>query len=183
MASARLSNQTSSLLREIFKTAKTSPNSSIDFFTELVFDNLPPLVKSDLRKNGGKDELLRLVYYSRQRGFVNVDNSLTTKGHKRLLNLDFERISLDDSWDGKWRIVIFDIPQEHNSDRDKIRRLIKSVGFIQLQQSVWFHPMPTEDKVKEIQNAYDSATEIIYLEVNSISTSRNLLAEYRAAVR
>lgn len=146
----------------------------------MVFDNLPPILKSDLRKNGGKDELLRLVYYARQRNFLTTANELTPKGHKKLLKLDFEIIPLDDSWDGKWRIVIFDIPESSNTDRDRIRRLIKDIGFLQLQQSVWFHPMPCEDKIKDIQEAYDSASDIIYLEVSSISSTRDLMAEYKA---
>ncbi len=32
-------------------------------------------------------------------------------------------------WDGKWRMVIFDIPEEARSERDRLRSLLKKNGF------------------------------------------------------
>lgn len=40
-------------------------------------------------------------------------------------------------WDGKWRIVIFDIPEERRIIRNLFRRNLKKWGFKQLQKSVW----------------------------------------------
>lgn len=43
-------------------------------------------------------------------------------------------------WDGKWRIVIFDIPEAARLHRDKLRWLLKRNGFMLLQASVFISP-------------------------------------------
>lgn len=45
-------------------------------------------------------------------------------------------------WDGKWRVLIFDIPEKTRGRRDFLRRRLKELGFKQLQQSVWITPWP-----------------------------------------
>jgi len=53
------------------------------------------------------------------------------------------------SWDGKWRIIIFDIPEATRKDRNFLRKQLKWLGFFELQKSVWIFPY--EIKV-ELQN-------------------------------
>src|SRR3989344_4076427 len=43
-------------------------------------------------------------------------------------------------WDGKWRIIIFDIPQELHRERNILRRRLRSMGFYMLQKSVFIFP-------------------------------------------
>lgn len=45
-------------------------------------------------------------------------------------------------WDGKWRMVIFDIPENAHKYRDRLRNLLKGLGFKYLQGSVWISPYP-----------------------------------------
>ena len=45
-------------------------------------------------------------------------------------------------WDGKWRLVIFDIPEESAPQRDLLRRLLKKNDFYKLQASVFISPYP-----------------------------------------
>jgi len=47
-------------------------------------------------------------------------------------------------WDGKWRLVIFDIPQELHKMRNAFRRTLKAQGFYMLQKSVFIFPYPCE---------------------------------------
>jgi DNA-binding transcriptional regulator PaaX len=48
--------------------------------------------------------------------------------------------SRKNKWDGKWRMVVFDIPEEAKKYRDKLRRLLKINGFKMLQGSVFISP-------------------------------------------
>lgn len=50
-------------------------------------------------------------------------------------------------WDKKWRIVIFDIPQEKSLARQKFRRRLKTLGFHPIQKSVYIFPYPCEEEV------------------------------------
>jgi DNA-binding transcriptional regulator PaaX len=43
----------------------------------------------------------------------------------------------EEKWDGKWRIVMFDIPEKRRLARDILRSKLKAWGFTQYQQSVW----------------------------------------------
>ena len=43
-------------------------------------------------------------------------------------------------WDGKWRMVIFDVPKEKNHRRDRLREKLKQLGFGMWQESVYISP-------------------------------------------
>lgn len=45
-----------------------------------------------------------------------------------------------EKWDGKWRLLIFDIPEKKRHKRDSFRELLNNYGFKELQRSVWVTP-------------------------------------------
>lgn len=47
-------------------------------------------------------------------------------------------------WDGYWRVVIFDIPQEQSKNRNILRRRLRWWGFHMLQKSVFVFPYACE---------------------------------------
>ncbi len=56
-------------------------------------------------------------------------------------------VNLGVKWDGKWRILIFDIPQELHNKRNRLRTKLKFLGFYMLQKSVFTFPYPCEDEL------------------------------------
>lgn len=70
---------------------------------------------------------------------------LTKKGR---LNALLQRIAQSEinkrKWDGKWRIIVWDIPESSNHHRDHLRRFVKNLGFFKLQQSVFIRPYPID---------------------------------------
>lgn len=52
-------------------------------------------------------------------------------------------------WDGKWRLVIFDIPERVRGRRDFLRKELGDLGFHPLQKSVWVTPYPLPDEFSE----------------------------------
>lgn len=50
-------------------------------------------------------------------------------------------------WDGKWRMVIFDIPEEKKEKREVFRECIKNLGLANLQKSIWIHPYECRDQI------------------------------------
>lgn len=80
-----------------------------------------------------------LIYCERQgRKLVFV---LTDEGEKEAqkIKTEMERLK-PKQWDGKWRIIIFDVPEKLRGKRDLLRRELVGFGFRQLQQSVWVYP-------------------------------------------
>lgn len=44
------------------------------------------------------------------------------------------------AWDGKWRVVLFDVPEGKRPIRDYIRGVLKRHGFQEFQRSMWVWP-------------------------------------------
>lgn len=42
-----------------------------------------------------------------------------------------------EKWDGRWRLVVWDIPEKRRQARDLLRFKLKQLGFRQWQQSIW----------------------------------------------
>ena len=51
-------------------------------------------------------------------------------------------------WDGRWRMAVFDLPEEKRGLRNELRRILKKARFGCLQGSVWITPDPM-DGVRE----------------------------------
>lgn len=60
---------------------------------------------------------------------------LTDKGKDKALWTKIRFV--DEKWDGKWRLVIWDIPEKRKLIREMLRSKLKQLGFIQFQKSVW----------------------------------------------
>lgn len=89
-----------------------------------------------------------------------VSVKLTNKGKERILkfSIDTVYIKKPKHWDGKWRILIFDIPTKpkiYNQAREALRGKIKELGFFQLQKSVWVYPYECEDEILFIAEAFE----------------------------
>ena len=50
-------------------------------------------------------------------------------------------------WDGKWRMIIFDIPHTKKSESDIFRQRLKNLGLANLQKSIWIHPFDCKDQI------------------------------------
>ncbi|HEX8974586.1 MAG TPA: hypothetical protein VF817_03820 [Patescibacteria group bacterium] len=84
---------------------------------------------------------------------------LTNKGKKRIKEFQFENLSIakPKKWDGKWRILIFDIPSRpkiNNQAREALRGKIKELEFYQMQKSVWVYPYECEDEILLIAEVF-----------------------------
>jgi DNA-binding transcriptional regulator PaaX len=59
-------------------------------------------------------------------------------------------------WDGKWRIVIFDIPERDRKFRGILREHLYLLNFFKLQQSVFISPYPFEKQILELVSIYSA---------------------------
>jgi DNA-binding transcriptional regulator PaaX len=99
---------------------------------------------------------------------------LTNKGRDRVREFSIDTIFIKKSkkWDGRWRILIFDIPTRpkiYNQAREALRAKIKELGFYQMQKSVWVYPYDFEDEILFIAEAFSVEKHI------EIITSEKLL--------
>jgi phenylacetic acid degradation operon negative regulatory protein len=50
-------------------------------------------------------------------------------------------------WDGRWRLILYDIPEAQHRVRQKLRRYLREHGFGYLQRSGWITPDPVEQEI------------------------------------
>jgi phenylacetic acid degradation operon negative regulatory protein len=68
----------------------------------------------------------------------------------RLTNLGREYLGKDEEWDGKFRLVIWDIPENKRRIRDLFRRRLKEWGFKSWQRSVWVSKKNVTEKLRNL---------------------------------
>lgn len=74
--------------------------------------------------------------------------AFTPKGRDWFLDLKFKQLRLSrKKWDKKWRIVIFDIPEQFKHARRIFRSKLKVLGFRMVQKSVFICPFPCEKEI------------------------------------
>ncbi len=74
------------------------------------------------------------VSIKKKRGRIEI--KLTSKGKRKINSLNFWDLKLEKEkkWDGKWRIIIFDIPKKMDRVREIFRLKLRELGFYQLQK-------------------------------------------------
>ncbi len=81
---------------------------------------------------------------------------ISDEGKKKLLFFDLEKLRpAKGEWDGKWRMVFFDVAEVDRKKRDLLRKYLKKLGLYQMQESVWVGPYPCEEEVAYIREILD----------------------------
>lgn len=91
---------------------------------------------------------------------------ITPKGESYLDDV-LDILKSKESWDKKWRLVMFEIPEKNRALRDKLRRELTNMGLGLLQSSVWISPTEIKDKVNQINLKLEANQQIKYFEVQS----------------
>lgn len=95
---------------------------------------------------------------------------ITKKGEVRLRAFDIDLIEIKKpkKWDGKWRLVMFDIPMRFTKGREALRYHLKELGFFQFQKSAWIYPYPCEDEIIFVADFHGVGKYVEILTVESI---------------
>src|SRR3989344_2995284 len=113
-----------------------------------------------------RERLIRQGLLVYQNGLLH----LTSKGEavlRRMEMYDFA-INKPNSWDKKWRVLIFDIPEQKKVLRNKIRLTLSTIGFVRLQQSVWLYPYDCEDFIVLLKTEFHIGKDLLYLIVDTL---------------
>lgn len=95
---------------------------------------------------------------------------LTKEGKQKLNNIAIECESslVSTSWDGYWRIILLDIPEERKNKREALRYLLKKAGFVCVKNSVWISMYPYEHLFTNIKKDLNLTTEMMILVTDKI---------------
>lgn len=123
------------------------------------------------------------LYYLQNRGYIQRENKkykLTTKGRRCLSEAAIWQLTIPSppKWDGKWRLVLFDIPVDKRKRRDAFRRRIKELGLVLYQHSVWAYPYPLEEIVSQVSSFYFLSKHTSFITAEKLTGEEKLLKHF-----
>jgi len=103
---------------------------------------------------------------------------LTEKGRMQAKRLKLFGDSIEfkkpKKWDGKWRIVLFDIPEKDRPFRDILRSHLRQLKFLKLQHSVFVSPYPFEKAILELSYLYSAQEYVRVITALGIDNEKKL---------
>ncbi len=130
--------------------------------------------------------------YLKQKGYVSVKQQardeqafvLTSKGRRRaqllFLRQRIAKMKRPPRWDRKWRMILFDIPAGERMKRNAFRSLIRRLGAVMLQKSVWIYPFDCSEEVILLREFFRlSERELRLVIANDIGTDRALRKHFK----
>lgn len=91
--------------------------------------------------------------------------TLTEKGRKKIILYNFDQmvISKPNTWDKKWRIITFDIPEKFKKARNALREKLKDLGFLKYQKSIFIYPYECKNEIDFVIEFFDIRPHIRYI--------------------
>ena len=121
----------------------------------------------------------RLINYREDNQGV-VSLVLTEKGRRLALryNPDHLAIKTPENWDKKWRLVMFDIPENKRGARDALRLKLKELGFKELQHSVFVYPYECANEINFVVEFFEVRPHVHLATVESLTNEADLLLKF-----
>ena len=180
-----------------FKKAVIISEQILLYFIDFIRATNPQVVKTwkydipireyDRFREKNKTKFSREMYRLKQAGIIKEYLKgkehfikLTKKGKKRLKHYSISALEIErpKKWDGKWRLVIFDIPDDKRVVRDLLRRKLENLGFFKLQESVYVFPFECAAPISYLKRAYFISPYVQYILADRIETEVDLVKKF-----
>ncbi len=106
---------------------------------------------------------------------------ITDTGMDEFKRKEFSRYKLipKKHWDGKWRVVCFDIPEKRSGVRRAVQRKLSLLGFYPLQNSVFVSPHPCTELVELAHKIFRLQKHLRIMTVTQIDNEQTLLSHFK----
>ena len=177
---------------EIIKlTTKEILLTLCDFTAKVFFEQnsfYRQLTKEYLQnREADRIDFSRKIYYLKRQGYIKtfIQNKkryveLTRKGRTKLKTVSIEKIIIKrpKKWDGKLRVVIFDLPKKFNREREIFREKLKNLFFVRIQKSVYMHPFKCTAEISEIVQRLGIRDYVLVMISDAIQSERKIIEEF-----
>jgi DNA-binding transcriptional regulator PaaX len=101
---------------------------------------------------------------------------LSEEGKKRAVSFNINNIEIKkpNKWDGKWRFILFDVPERKRYIRNGLRFHLKTIGFFEYQKSVFTHPYDCKDEIDYIIEFYEAREFVRYVVAEGVDNELHL---------
>jgi hypothetical protein len=89
---------------------------------------------------------------------------ITKFGEQKILKHALEHFEIKKPrfWDGRWRLIIYDVPRKKKYFQDLFRRTIKKLGLYRLQHSVYLTPFDCKKQIDLLKSYFGVKEEVLY---------------------
>ena len=123
-------------------------------------------------------ELERKEFLERKRGDLKSVVRLTSRGRLKALGGREPTERWYRPWDGRWRLVLFDVPEEERNLRWRLRKFLRKNHFGCLQKSAWVSPDSVEPFENELRGFARNAKVMTFFEGHAcLGENSALIAE------
>ncbi|MEK7137983.1 MAG: hypothetical protein AAB787_00595 [Patescibacteria group bacterium] len=146
-------------------------------FSEIYFKDRNKKVVYERARKLRELEKKKLVSFKELRnGEVRIKLTHRGKILVRQYNLENIRLNKPKKWDGKWHILMYDIPSTKRKESDAFRYKVKQLGLYQLQKSVWVAPYDFMPEIEFIATIFeiDINKHIFHLVAKEIPKEREI---------
>jgi len=153
-----------------------------------VLGAIAKLQKSRQKNNRLKYSINSSITRLKEKGLVEVVEingkkiaRITQKGESKLDFLDKHnyKFKIPRKWDGRWRVVIFDIKESRKKVREQLRTTLTQVGFIKLQKSAWIYPYNCEDLVSLLKADFKLGKDVLYMIVEKLENDYHFIKAFK----
>lgn len=150
--------------------------------------NAVQLFKYFLPKNSvDRSRIKKSVTRLERGGFIELKGGekglfiLTQKGREKAMRyaIDQMKIVSQKTWDKKWRLVMFDVPEEKKQARRAINFALKKLGCVQYQKSVFVTPFPCKKEVDFIGECFGVREHIRIVVANNLEGENSLRGAFK----
>jgi len=130
-------------------------------------------LKRKYQKEKSKQQFSQLVYYLKKKGYIKIKNleqkkavMLTPKGTEKVLRTKFKSDKKQKRKDGRWQMIIFDIPEEKRFLRSVLRERLQLLKYKMLQRSVWVCPYDVQKEIEFVlkEHSLDQYVKLFLIE-------------------
>ena len=123
-----------------------------------------------------------------KRGFIALTKTedgwvikILKRGRAKYKQIEISNLKLPEagSWDGKWRLYTFDIPEKYRSARNLMRKKMKELGLFNIQRSVLAYPYDCRKELQMIADYYRLGKYATFIETHSIDIDKELRKDFR----
>jgi|SRR3989344_2447419 len=158
---------TDQFILDVLYPLLSTANDMVDFLLSnkyrqinILFGNENPVIRK-YRKDKSIRNFNQLIYHLKKNNYIKVKSleskkaiMLTKEGFNKALRASFKIKEKKKRKDGKWIMIVFDIPQKHQKARNLLRSVLQNLGYKMFQQSVWITPYDVSDKTEKLLQAY-----------------------------
>ena len=105
---------------------------------------------------------------------------ITKKGEDKLDFFDKHdfKLKIPKKWDGRWRVVTFDIKESRKKIREQLRATLIQIGFLKLQNSTWIFPYDCEDLISLMKADFKLGKDVLYMVVEKLENDWQFLKSF-----